>query len=158
MTDAVVLTHSRTFPAEPERAFDWLIAVPPQDVFDRRFMAIAPITDSSFDGAEPWGSVGDERLISMSDGTSMRERLTVVDRPRSFEYEITGFTGPLRALIERAEGTWTVAPAGTGARLTWQWRVHPTSSVAAAVAPVLRWLWQGYARLAFERIESGLVA
>ena len=76
----------------------------------------------------------------------MLETLTEVDRPHGFGYRLTEFTGPLKPLTERVEGRWTVEPAGTGARVTWSWRLHPRGRVGGTGMSVFAKFWPGYAR------------
>ena len=88
----------------------------------------------------------------------MHETLTPVDRPAGFGYELGRFTGPLKPLVARVEGTWTFEPAGTGIadHLDRGWCTRPPA-LAARGLPLLARRWRGYARLGFERIEDHLV-
>ena len=157
MVDPVTLVRSRTYPLPVEEAFERTLTVPLPKLFDKRYGLIPSVTDTK--GDEPWGTVGQTRVVTTADGATMREQLRAVEPPSRFTYELTDVQGPLRRLIASIDGAWTFEPAGTGARVTWTWVVHPTTSRAAkAATPVLARLWQGYARQALDRLEALLLA
>ena len=149
---AISLSESRAFPATPEHVFDLLFSVPPQRVFTRRHGPIPPLREVRDDGAR-FAEPGDSRTLVLADGGSMLETLTEVDRPHGFGYRLTEFTGPLKPLTERVEGRWTVEPAGTGARVTWSWRLHPRGRVGALGLSAFAKFWPGYARKGLGDLE-----
>ncbi|GAB3761049.1 hypothetical protein FB382_003264 [Nocardioides ginsengisegetis] len=151
----VELSHSRTFPTTVEAAFDLVLPMPLTQLFARRYVAIPPITRVDQDGT--WGVLGQQRTIRTSDGGSMRETLTTLERPHRFGYEIDAITGPNKALVAGVRGMWTFAEAGTGVEITWAWSITPTR-VGALLMPVFGRLWQGYARQGMEEIEKAVRA
>ena len=156
MTQPRRVQQSRTIPVEVERGFDRLLGAPLPDVFTRRFGPLPPVREVR-DQDGPWGTVGQTRTIVTSDGGTMRERLTVVDRPQRFGYEITDVTGPMKPLISSLDGEWAFEPAGTGVRVTWSWILHPASGAAGLAMPVFVRLWRPYAARALEQIENLLL-
>jgi hypothetical protein len=156
MTSEVQLTHSRTFPAEVEHAFDKVLPHDLSELFSRRYAAIPPVT-SVRDQIGPWGTPGQTRTIALADGGTMCEELLAVDRPMRFAYRITGITGPMRPLVSSLDGVWAFEPAGTGVRITWSWSVRPAGRLGQMAMPVFRRMWEGYARQAFGTIERLLV-
>lgn len=156
MADPLVLRHSRTYPAAVDRAYDVLVAVPLSELFDRRYLLIPPIT-AVRDQSGPWEQPGETRTIVLADGGTMHERLTLVARHERLCYVIDAVTGMLKPIVEHVEGEWSVEPAGTGVRVTWTWRVHPSGRLGELAGPVLSRLWQGYARQGFDRLEGVLV-
>ena len=154
--DALELTRSRTYPVGVARAFDTILSLPLEQVFTRRYAALPPIREIRDQDGE-WGSVGQTRTIVLADRSSMRETLTVVDRPTEFGYRIDQVHGPLRPLADSIDGRWCFEKAGTGVRITWGWTVRPASSAAALLMPALGRMWQGYARQALEDLEQILV-
>lgn len=154
---ASVLSRSRSYPVEVERAFDVLLPAPLQRVFPRRHGPIPAVRTVEQDGTGLWGEPGQQRVIGLADGSTMRETLTAVDRPYSFGYVLSGFTGRMRPLAEQVEGRWTFDPVGTGVRITWTWRIKPASIAARPALPVFGRFWQGYARNALDEIESLLL-
>lgn len=155
MASPLLLQRSRSYPVPVERAFEFTLPAPLEEIFSRRYGPLPPIVRTEQDGI--WGTVGQTRTIHTSDGGSVVERLTSVDAPGDFRYELGEFDGPLRFLAERVEGYWAFAPAGTGCRITWGWTVHPASEPAALVMPLFERVWNGYARQALERIEELVV-
>jgi hypothetical protein len=151
------VSASRTVPVEVERAFDVVLVEPLPRIFSRRYGPIGPVREVRDQTGDPWGAVGQTRRIVLSDGGAMTERLTSVDRPSSFAYEISELRGPFKTLISTLEGEWAFQPAGTGTRITWTWMLHPASSAARYALPVFARLWRGYARQALEEIEKLLV-
>ena len=49
-----------------------------------------------------WGDVGQTRTVVLADGSSNLETLVALDRPGSYRYRLTDFTGSMKALIARA--------------------------------------------------------
>src|ERR1700712_2216006 len=153
MTQPLVVSSSRAYPVPVDRAFGFVLPTPLEEIFDRRFGPLPPI--SGVEGQDgSWGTVGQTRTIKLSDGGTMREELTEVDAPGGFGYRITEVTGAMRPLVASVEGRWSFDAVGTGVRITWQWTVHPASSVAELAMPLFGWLWKGYARQAMDRLET----
>jgi hypothetical protein len=153
----ISLSQSRALPATPEHLFDLLFRVPPQQVFTRRHGPIPPLREVR-EGAGRFDEPGDSRTLVLTDGGSMRETLTEVDRPRAFGYRLTEFAGPLRPLTDRVEGRWAVEPAGTGALVTWSWDLHPRGRVGALGLSIFARFWPGYARKGLEQLERLVLA
>jgi hypothetical protein len=151
----VHLSQSRAVPVPVAEAFDRVLVHPPPDLFSRRMLAIPPIREVR-DQDGTWGRVGQTRTIVTSDGGTMRETLTSVERPDHFGYTLGDLHGPMKPLVERVEGRWSFEPAGTGTRITWAWDVTPTGPGRLAM-PVFGRMWRGYARQALEEIESVLL-
>jgi hypothetical protein len=156
MTHDVHLSHSRTFPADVERAFDDVMPVDLSQLFDRRYLAVPPVRAVRDQGG-PWGTVGQTRTIALADGGTMRETLTEVSRPTRFAYRISDVTGPMKPLIRSLDGAWDFEPAGTGVRITWSWILQPAGRLGSAAMPAFGRMWQGYARQGFENIERLVV-
>jgi Polyketide cyclase / dehydrase and lipid transport len=148
---------SRFVPVDPERAFDALLVAPLPGIFDRRYLALPPIREVRGPDAV-WGTVGQTRTISTTDGGRLLETLTTVDRPHRFGYVLTDVHGPMRPLVRRVEGVWSVSPENGGSRIGWAWTLYPTVAPARLLIPLLARMWRGYAHLALERVEQILVA
>lgn len=157
MPDAVTMTRSRTYPVSVGDAFDHTLALPLEQLFDKRYGPIPPVTQTA--GDEPWGEPGQVRVVTTADGATMREELLSVERPDVFTYRLSDVQGPMRRLIDTIDGAWRFEAVGSGSRITWSWVVHPTTSPLARLAmPVLTRLWQGYARQGLDRLEALLLA
>ncbi len=151
------VSSSRSVPAEVERSFDVVLAEPLPRIFCRRYGPFGPVREVRDQTGEEWGTVGQSRRIVLTDGGAITERLTAVDRPTAFGYQISEVKGPLKALVSTIAGEWRFEPAGTGTRITWTWVLEPASSVSRCALPVLGRLWRGYARQALEEVEKILV-
>ncbi len=153
---ALELEYSRAYPVSVGHAFDTVLPLPLTELFSQRYGAIAAIravTDQQWE----WGTVGGHRTITLTDGTTMRETLTGVDRPSSFGYRISDVGGLMKTLVAEVEGEWRFEPAGTGVRITWAWTVQPRGRVGVVAGPVFARMWRGYARQAMDRLEDVLV-
>ncbi|WP_310962027.1 SRPBCC family protein [Nocardioides terrisoli] len=154
MTGWYDVAESRVVPAGAEDAFRAVIPIPLTRIFAHRFGPIPPIRDVLGQDGE-WGTPGQTRTIVLADGGRMREELTAVDEPSSFDYRITGITGPMRPLVAEVEGRWVFEPEGTTTRITWSWRIRPRPA-GRLLMPVFGWFWRGYARRALATIEAVL--
>ena len=146
---------SRTVPVPVEEAFGRVLAAPLPVLFSRRYGPLPPVRETR--GPDSWDSAGLARTVVTSDGGTMREELTAVERPSSFRYRISEVTGPMKPLASSVDGEWSFVPAGTGVRVTWTWTVYPASRPAALALPAFGRLWRGYARQALEEVERLLV-
>ncbi len=157
MPDPVLLSCSRSYPVSAEQAFDSVLPVPLEVLFNQRYGPIPRIR-----GVEgqigTWGQVGQTRTVLLAGGGSMREELIQVERPRIFGYTLTDVTGPMKPLVRRVDGAWSFEADGTGTLVTWHWSLYPASSLGRLAMPVFGRLWRGYARQSLRRIEELLLA
>ena len=147
----VTFTASETYPSSPDDAFAAVLPAPLPGLFDRRHLALPPITEVR-DQHGDWSTPGETRTIVLSDGATMRERLVAVRAPHHFDYELGDLTGPLGLVVRRVEGRWAFEAAGGGTRVTWSWQVHPRSPLTRPAVLVVRAMWNGYARLGLQRV------
>lgn len=146
----MIVHQSTDLPFSAEDAYNFVLPLPLPQLFAKRHGPFPPITSTDQEGE--WGTVGQTRVIHTSDGASMHETLTAAEAPGFFGYKIGNLAGPMKALIRRVEGRWSLEPAGTGSRVTWTWDVTPTT-VGKLAMPVFGVLWKGYAAKALARIE-----
>ena len=102
-----------------------MLPMPLPRIFSRRYLALPSIKEVRDQDGE-WGTVGQTRTIVLADRGTMRETLTSVTPGKSFGYDITPGSGPLKPLVAGAQGLWSFAPAGSGVEVSWQWVVEPT--------------------------------
>ena len=148
---------SRLVAVEPTVAFDRLIAARLPEVFSRRFAAFPAVREVIDDDPDGWGTVGHVRTIVLADGGHLRETLTAVDRPHSYSYVLDDIGGSLRPFVSTVDGTWSVTPEGTGARIGWAWTLHPKTSPARLTMNVIGRMWKGYADRALTELETILM-
>lgn len=157
MANPVHLSSSRVVPVPLERTFDEVLPAPLPTIFSRRFGLLPPIKEVR-DQEGSWGAgLGQSRTIATSDGGTMKETLTTLERPQRFGYTLSDISGPMRPLVGSVEGMWSFEPAGTGTRITWSWVLHPTNGMTALAMPLFARMWRGYARQGLEDIEKVLV-
>lgn len=151
------LSRSRTYPTGVARAFDVVLPISLPRILGHRSGPIPGIVDIR-DQDGDWGSVGQTRTIVMADRGTAREELTAVSRPQEFRYRITDLRGPMRPLVAGIDGRWSFEKAGTGVRVTWSWRLTPTSRATARLMPLVGRFWRPWAARALENIEADLVS
>ena len=153
----VAVTVSGVARTEPATAF---AAIAPADL-TRIFTGMGPLPAVVGTHAQTgaWDHVGATRTVELSDRSEAREAITAYDAPAHFAYRLEGFTGPLRLVVEGADGAWWFsagARGGTDVRWTYVFLPRPGRRwlVRAAVAP----RWRAYARrvlaLAIAEAES----
>ena len=153
----VSVSESRSVPLAVEAAYDGTIVTPLPEIFAHRYLALPRV--ARVEGQEgTWGGhVGQTRTIATSDGGSLRETLTLVERPHRFGYRIDVLSGPMRPLVSHLDGEWVFEPGGAGTTITWSWDLHPRSVLTAPVVALIGRMWHGYARHALVTLESILV-
>jgi len=150
-----VVSSSTLVRTTPEAAFDGVLAAPLPELFTDRSGPIPPVREcTGQDGA--WGTVGQTRTVVLDDGSSNLETLVALDRPGSYRYRLSDFTGPMKALVGSVDGEFAFAPEGTGTRVTWSWRMHPANPVGRLLLPVLGIFWRRYADRMWPRYAARL--
>lgn len=151
MAQPTRVSYSRTYPSSVEHTYDAVLAMPLEQMFNRRHGPIPRVRGTVRD--QPgWDAVGDARTIQLADGGALHETLTRADRPDAFGYELTDIRGPMKPLAARIEGLFAFEPDGGGTRVTWSWAIYPKFFGSRAILPVFARIWQGWARKAFDQI------
>ncbi|QLL06473.1 SRPBCC family protein [Mycobacterium vicinigordonae] len=156
MARPVVVEQSRAIPVSVEDAFAGTMPISLPQILSQWYGVIPPIKEVR-EQTGAWDAAGQTRVLLMVGGGRVSETLTSVEPPNSFAYKLSSISGPLSALVTSVDGRWSFAPAGTGTRVSWQWTLHPKSPAASAVMPVFARMWQGYARVALEKLSAQLV-
>ena len=91
-----------------------------------------------------WSSVGKTRTLILSDGGSVIETLTDVQRGTLFAYDLSEFQGLFGALVSGARAEWDfwVDDAGTGIR--WSYVFHPRRGAGLVVGLIVKLFWARY--------------
>jgi hypothetical protein len=147
---------SRLVAVEPAAAFDRLLATPLPEIFRQRYAAFPAVREVR-DAPDEWATVGQTRTVVLTDGSTLRETLTSVDRPTGFTYLLDDLQGVLRPWVRTVDGAWSVTPEGTGARIGWSWTMHPKAAPARLTMNVIGRMWKGYADRALAEIETILM-
>lgn len=103
-----------------------------------------------------WQAAGQKRLLTLSDGSSVREELISFSPNHSYAYRVTGFTGPFAALVSEGRGEWNFSATGRDTTLVdWTYSFKPKSWAARpAVWFIVKVLWPGYIRAALRRLKE----
>ena len=157
MPSVVRLSEARTIPATVERACDAVLETPLPEVFRHRYGVFPAITEVRDHDGE-WDRAGLTRTVVLSSGATMRETLTHVARPYFVEFTLADLEGRMAAVVASVEGHWLFEPVGTGVQISLAWNVHPASRWSLLAMPLFQLFWHGYARSAFDEIESILLA
>jgi hypothetical protein len=150
------VTVSAGASAPADRAFRVVAPIDLTRIFHR--YGPLPAVAGTREQTGEWDQVGATRVVELSDGSEARERLTAYDAPRHFAYRVGEFTGPLRRLVDHADGAWWFTPAaGDATSIVWTYTFEPRTAAArplvrAIVAP----LWGAYARRALARAVEAI--
>ncbi len=153
----ISVEQSRTMPLAVEDAFDRVLVAPLPVIFKRRHMVLPPIKEVRDQEGE-WGTVGQTRTIATTDGGTIHEELTAVERPSLFGYRITEIRGPMKPLVASIDGAWRFEADGDGTKVTWAWTLHPTSKFTRPTVALVGKFWAGYAKKALAEAEKAVAA
>lgn len=105
-----------------------------------------PATVAVREQSGPWSVVGQTRTLVLGNGGTVSETITEVSRPDRFCYELTGFSGVFRVLVQRGEAEWVFAPVEDGTRIEWRYSFTSRTGWGWAVALLVRLAWDPYMR------------
>lgn len=155
MTATYPLSSSTVVPYPAAQAFAGILDAPLEELFTSRSGPIPPIKEcTGQDGG--WDAVGKTRTVVLADGSSNLETLVEYSSPGNYRYQLTDFTGPMKALVARVEGQFSFVAEGAGTRVTWSWKIHPTNPVALRLLPVVGFFWRRYAAAMWPRYAARL--
>ncbi|MFZ1178925.1 MAG: SRPBCC family protein [Mycobacterium sp.] len=155
MTQPLVVEQSRVVPVAIEKAFHGTLPIPLPEIFGHWYGPIPPIKEVR-DQTGDWDAGGQSRTVRLAGGASMREELTSVDPPRSFDYRLTDIKGPMALLIGSVTGAWNFNAVDGGTEITWRWTIYPKSPLAAPGLPLFGMVWKRYARRALRDLSAVL--
>ena len=138
-------------PAEPTRTFDILTPSDPTRFYPKFRVIPATIAVEHQTGA--WDAVGQTRTLKLSDGSSVVETTTDVERPGYFAYELTQFTKAFGPLVDHARAEWHFDAAEGGTRITWTYTFFGRRGRGWIVALIIKLAWAAYMR----KVMVGLV-
>ena len=151
MTNGHSATAQGIAPAKPARTFDILTPSDPSRFYPR-FRVIPAVTSVS-DQSGPWDAPGRTRTLHLSDGSTVVETTTDVQRPGLFAYELTDFTKVFGPLVDHARAEWRFDPDDGGTRITWTYTFYGRPGRGWIVGLIVRLVWAAYMRT----VMAGLV-
>jgi hypothetical protein len=150
MARGIGITVERVVRAGGERTFDSVAPVPLEEIFNR--FGPIPGVKGTRDQTGDWDEVGQTRVVELTDGSQAQEELTTYDRPRHFAYRLSELTGPLRLLVDHADGAWWFADRGDGTTgVTWTYCFEPRFGGRWVTRCVIAPFWRRYAGRALDR-------
>jgi len=153
-----VVSSSTVVEVTPEQAFDGVLAAPLSELFTERSGPIPPIRECR-DQEGAWGEPGQTRTIVLDDGSRNLETLVAADRPGSYRYRLSDFTGAFKLLVRSVDGEFAFRPDRADrqrTRVTWTWQLHPTNPATRLLLPLLGIFWRGYAEKMWPRFAARL--
>jgi len=150
MRGSVDVTVRGRTSAPPEAAFDAIAPIDLATIFDR--FLLVPGVRGVRGQSGSWDTAGRTRIVLLTDGSEVPERLTMVNRPRAFAYRLGPFPRPLGLLVAYADGEWAFSGDGRGGTsIRWTYRFSAQPARRAIVSALLAPLWRGYALRALAR-------
>ena len=138
-------------PADPARTFDILTPSDPTRFYPK--LRIIPATVRVGNQTGGWDAVGQTRTLHLSDGSSVRETTTDVERPGFFAYELTDFTKAFGPIVDHARAEWHFDAVEGGTRVTWTYTFFARPGRGWIVALIVKLAWAAYMR----KVMPGLV-
>ena len=138
-------------PAGVARTFDVLTPIDPSGFYPR--FRVIPAVVSVTDQTGDWDAVGQTRMLHLSDGSTVVETITDVQRPGFFAYELTDFTKVFGPLVHHARAEWRFEAAEGGTRVIWSYTFFGRPGRGWIVGLIIRFAWAAYMR----RVIVGLV-
>jgi Polyketide cyclase / dehydrase and lipid transport len=146
----IPVTVETTVSVPPDAAFAVIAPIDLALIF-HRFGPIPAVSGTRGQTGD-WDHVGARRVVELSDGSEAQEELTAYDAPRHFGYRVGSLTGPLRRLVEHADGAWWFAPDGSGGtHIRWTYTFRARGATAPVLRLVVAPLWRAYAGRALTR-------
>ena len=138
-------------PAKPDRTFAIMTPSDPSRFYPKfgPIPAIVKVEDQT----GPWDAAGQSRKLTLSDGGTVIERLTLVEAPRRFTYHLADFTGFFGNLVAFADAEWDFDAAVEGTRVRWTYTFHAQPQRGWVVRLVVVLFWARYMR----RVLPGLI-
>ena len=100
-----------------------------------------------------WDTVGRTRMLRLSDGGSVIERITDAVHPTFFAYELSDFQKLFGRLVEGARAEWTFTEVSGGTGIHWSYVFHPKPRAGWIVGAIVTLFWAPYMR----RVLPGII-
>jgi hypothetical protein len=142
---AIAVTVSARAPADAETTFDAIVPIELPRIF--RGLGPLPAVLATREQTGEWDHVGASRVVVLSDGSEVGERITAYDRPRYFAYVVGPFrSGLMRNLVVQARGEWWFARGATGdTEIRWNYTFGFRRYAPQPVGRLIALLWRRYA-------------
>lgn len=104
----------------------------------------------------PWSEIGQTRIHTLSDRSSVREELVGYTADQTFAYHLTNFSGALAPLVSDAKAEWHFTTTGENStQIDWTYIFNPRGPIAEPVVWFLvKLFWPGYLKSALIRVKE----
>jgi hypothetical protein len=91
-----------------------------------------------------WDTIGKTRVVHLSDGGSINEKLVRYDIERGWTNELTNFTDVFNLLVTGTTDEWQFFSDDIGTDIHWTWHFHARPGRAWLVRHAFGPLWKRY--------------
>jgi hypothetical protein len=141
-------------PRRIEEVFDVAVDVRSLARFFTGFAPLIPgIREASIDGGGDTVA-GSLRTVRLSDGSTIKERVLALDRPRLHRYEMAEMNALQRVLCTNMVSEWRFSDAGGATKIVWRYAIHAKDAARAPAA----WLVGKLFRRAMQRCLDNVAA
>jgi hypothetical protein len=150
----VSITRSAVIPGNPSQVFAFIAA---EDVLPKVLTGYGPLPAAvqTSEQTGPWDKPGSARLISLADGSTVREQVTHYRPSEYFAYRVWEFGNPIiKALAKEARGEWTFASHPQGTQVNWTYTFTAKNNLTALpLSGITQVLWRGYMNVCLENSQ-----
>lgn len=138
--------------ATPKQAYDISAVLDPARFYPRSgpLPAVVEVRDQT----GPWSTVGQSRMLMLSDGGSVVETITDAESPTLFAYELGEFQKLFGALVSGARAEWRFEREAEGTSIRWTYTFFGRPGRGWIVALIVRLLWAPYMRRVLKPIAD----
>lgn len=118
-----------------EAFWPWFVRAPLERVLPGGG-GLPTVTGTTHQTRTPWGEAGARRRVHLSDGSSVIEGVLEATPPTRLRYQVWGFGGPARLLLDHAQGRFDFVPDdadGVGTQVAWTYAFAPRSPLLRPV-------------------------
>jgi hypothetical protein len=141
-----------------DEVFDFAVAPASQPLVLRAAPPIPGVTGiEMLDGGVL--ETGARRRVTLSDGSTLREEVIALERPRRHAYRwVDPPASPLDWRVRAAQGDWQFSGDDARTRIDWTYTFTLTSPLAWPLASAVSWLFARWMQQSLDRIADAMSA
>lgn len=128
--------------ATPKEAYDISGPLDPTKFYPKS--GALPAVIGVRDQTGPWDTVGQTRMLRLSDGGHVIETITDTESPTYFAYELSDFQKLFGALVTGARAEWRFEREAAGTSIRWTYTFFGKPGRGWIVALIVKLLWGPY--------------
>ena len=150
----IQISVTETVSAPAQDVFNTAISIDARELIQKHGV-LPGITDVSGHDA-PWAAIGDVRIHTLSDNSSVREELVTFTPSSTFAYRLTDFSGAFAPLVKGAHAEWHFTQASASrTKIDWTYAFTPKSMAAEPILWfIVKLFWPGYLKAALARVKD----